>query len=270
MTSTSTILNNELYIHSILSVVQKQYIRNEFSEPDINIRKEDLFVCVLEGESLYHFESGTHHLRPGDVIFLPCGCRYHREILSDYYQTILVYFHFSKDPEYLLTPSIFPSIQGLDLEFVKLSSKWNSRGLCTQSECVCLLYGIYMRLIRSETAAYLPGTKRELFESAVQRLISNYALEDFSLSALAAQAEMSEVHFRRCFKQIYHVSPQQYLTELRLTRAKELLQFDVTPVTDIARESGFADPCYFSRIFKQKTGYAPSEYRTVFGTPHPD
>lgn len=270
MASPSNIINSELYIHSILSVAQKQYDRREFAEPDVNIRKEDLFVCVLEGESIYHLDTGARHLYPGDVIFLPCGCRYHREIVSDFYQTILVYFHFVKDPELALIPSVFPSIQGLDLEFVKLSSKWNSRGLCTQSECACLLYGIYMRLIRSETSAYLPNTKRELFESAVEKLIESYTAEDFSLAALAAQAEMSEVHFRRCFKQIYHVSPQQYLMELRLTRAKELLQFDNTSVTEIARKSGFVDPCYFSRVFKQKTGYAPSEYRTVFGTPHPD
>lgn len=270
MIPTSSIINNELYIQSILSVAQKQYIKQEFPEPDITIRNEDLLVCVLEGESRYHFDEETRRLHPGDVIFLPCGCRYHREIVSDFYQTILVYFRFAAAPELILTHSFFPTIQGLDLEFVKLSSKWNSRGLCTQSECVCLLYGIYMRLIRSETSAYLPSTKRELFESAVQKLTDQYTAEDFSLAALASQAEMSEVHFRRCFKQIYHVSPQQYLMELRLTRAKELLQFDSTPVAEIARDSGFADPCYFSRVFKQKTGYAPSEYRAVFGTPHPD
>ena len=127
-----------------------------------------------------------------------------------------------------------------------------------------------MRLIRSKTSAYLPGTKRELFESAVQKITDRYADEEFSVTALATQAEMSEVHFRRCFKQIYHVSPQQYLTELRLARAKELLKYDTTPIAEIAQESGFADPCYFSRLFKRKTGYAPSEYRVMFGTPHPD
>lgn len=266
----SNIVKNELYIQSILSIVQKQYIRDELTEITLTTRKEDLLICVLDGESLYRFADKERRLKTGDVIFLPSKCEYYRYILSPTYQAVLIYFRFEEKPGMTLSYSIFSSVQGIDLDFTKLLKKWNSRDLCTQSECICMLYGIYMRLIRSETSAYLPSSKRELFEAAVQKLATEYASEDFSISSLSAQAEMSEVHFRRCFKQIYHVSPQQYLLELRLGRAKELLLYDTTPVAEIARISGMPDPCYFSRLFKQKTGYAPSEYRAAFGTPHPD
>lgn len=266
----SNIVKKELYIHSILSVVQKHYIRDELPALEKTIRKEDLMICVLDGESLYRFADKDYHLKAGDVIFLPCKCEYYRHIISPVYQSILIYFRFEEKPGLTLSHSVFSSIQGIDLDFTKLLKKWNSRDLCTQSECVCMLYGIYMRLIRSETSAYLPGSKRELFEAAVQKLATEYSSEDFSVTSLASQAEMSEVHFRRCFKQIYHVSPQQYLLELRLNRAKELLQYDTTPVSEVAHICGMPDPCYFSRLFKQKTGYAPSEYRAAFGTPHPD
>jgi len=270
LVNTSSIVNTERYIQSILSVVQKHYIKGEYTEPLVTLRSEDLFVCVLEGESVYHFEHETYYLHAGDVIFLPNGCRYHREILSDSYQTILVYFYFSEIPGTSPVYQIFPQVPDIDLEFRKLTRKWNSKGLCAQSECACLLYGIYMRLIRSENNAYLPGIKKELFEAAVQTLTERYTEESFTVASLALQAEISEVHFRRCFKQIYHVSPQQYLTDLRLNKAKELLRYDMLPVTQIAGICGFADPCYFSRLFKQKTGFSPSEYRTLFGTPHPD
>ena len=126
------------------------------------------------------------------------------------------------------------------------------------------------RLLQSGSSVYLPSRKQELFEAAVQKLTEQYTCEDFSVTALAEQAEMSEVHFRRCFKQIYHVSPQQYLIELRLTKARELLQYDTTPIAEVAMISGFSDACYFSRLFKKKTGYSPFEYRVKFGTPHPD
>ncbi len=270
MTQTANIVNTERYIQSILSVVQKHYIKGEYTEPLVTLRKEDLFVCVLEGESIYHFENGNYYLHSGDVIFLPNGCHYRREILSASYRTVLVYFYFTEITGNSPAYQVFPQILEIDLEFLKLTHKWNSGGICSQSECACLLYGIYMRLIQSETNAYLPRTKKELFEAAVQTLTEKYTEETFSVASLAVRADMSEVHFRRCFKQIYHVSPQQYLTDLRLGKAKELLRYDILPVTEIAVLSGFTDPCYFSRLFKQKTGFSPSEYRTLFGTPHPD
>lgn len=266
----SSITATEFFIQNLLSVVRKEYFKEEISSSRLIVRKEDLLVCVLEGSSLYHIEEEQFVLQPGDVIFLPCGCRYHREILTETYKTALVYFRFHKPEEVQLTYRVFPAIPGISQEFIKLSRKWHSGGLCAQSECACLLYGIYMRLIQSDSSAYLPAGKQALFASAAQKIKEHYADDHFSVTALAAQAEMSEVHFRRCFKQIYHVSPQQYLIELRLRRAKELLQYDTTPITEISQVCGFADPCYFSRIFKQKTGYSPSEYRETYGTPQPD
>lgn len=270
MVHTTSITATEFFIQSVFSVVPRSYILGEFVEPLVTIRKEDLFVCVLEGDSIYHFGKNICHLHAGDVIFLPKGCRYRREILSKKYNSVLVYFQFSEIPGQLPECQLFSQIPGIDLEFLKLTRKWSSKGLCTQSECVCLLYEIYMRLIRSKTAIYLPASKKELFEDAVRTLTEQYTREDFSVTSLATHAEMSEVHFRRCFKQIYHVSPQQYLTELRLGKAKDMLRYDILSVTDIAKAVGFLDPCYFSRLFKQKTGFSPSEYRALFGTPQPD
>lgn len=256
------ITNQELFISNILSVVQKQYTKENVIE---TTRKEDLFVCVLDGKSLYHFDKEQIALSTGDVIFLPNKCHYRREILSESYRTVLVYFNFTKAPDLSLIPSVFPAIPNIDADFIKLARKWSSRGLCTQIECACQLYNIYINLIHSKTSSYLPSFKRKLFESAIKELTEHYTDENYQLNSLAAQADMSEVHFRRCFKEIYHVSPQQYLMELRLTNAKELLRYDTTPIAEIAQQSGFADPCYFSRLFKHKTDYTPSQYRKLFG-----
>ena len=57
------------------------------------------------------------------------------------------------------------------------------------------------------------------------------------------------------------MSPVNYLIELRLNRAKELLKYTPLPVNEIALSVGIANPYYFSRLFKKHTGTSPTEYR---------
>ena len=60
------------------------------------------------------------------------------------------------------------------------------------------------------------------------------------------------------------LSPKQYLLNLRIEHAKAFLEGTIQTCEDIAYASGFADACYFSRIFKEKVNCSPLEYRTLF------
>ncbi|WP_281989272.1 helix-turn-helix domain-containing protein [Aquimarina aggregata] len=55
--------------------------------------------------------------------------------------------------------------------------------------------------------------------------------------------------------------PNNYITDQKLKRAKELLRITEMPVSEIAYGVGFNDPLYFTRIFKKKIGGSPTEYR---------
>ena len=56
------------------------------------------------------------------------------------------------------------------------------------------------------------------------------------------------------------MTPLQYLTRLRIQKAKELLQY-LDQIGTVAELVGYSDPLYFSRIFKSRTGVSPTEYR---------
>ena len=85
--------------------------------------------------------------------------------------------------------------------------------------------------------------------------------ETFSCRNLARHVSMSEVHFRRLFTRMFGQTPNQYLTSMRLTLAKEkLLRTDET-IQKIAQESGFGNQNYFSRAFRRETGMTPTDYR---------
>lgn len=261
------ITQTELYLKSILSATYRNWTEHDIKRrPDHIIKRNaDVFVCVIDGESIYEVDNKPYHLSAGDVIYLSNGCSYRHLILSEQYKNIYIDFLFDVHSDTPLPCVAVKGIDGITQSFIKLHRKWTFRSPSYQSDCMSILYAIYSRIIHAETFSYIPNAKRELFTSAVRTIADNYANEELSVSLLASQAGISEVHFRRYFRKIYHVSPQQYIMELRITNAKERLQYHSMPINEIAQVSGFSDPCYFSRIFKQKTGYTPSEYRKVFG-----
>ncbi len=218
-------------------------------------------ICVLEGESVYEIGGERLHLQAGDVLCLPRGCGYRRRVFDVNYKTVFVYFYYDAPDEALPPYQFWRATEGLDLHFLRLYKKWVAHDLFYQSDCMSIFYQILGQLNRSAASGYLPQEKRTPFELAMRRIADR---EEASVAALAAQAGMSEVHFRRCFKKIFNTSPQEYAINLRLARAKELLQYDGGTVAEIAEKAGFADAGYFARLFKRKTGFTPSEYRKQF------
>lgn len=87
-------------------------------------------------------------------------------------------------------------------------------------------------------------------------------LSDPTLSntQLARQAGFSEVYFRRLFTKAYNLSPRQYLLNMRLKKAKQLLTDSNYSVTAISELCGFSNVYHFSRCFTDRVGLPPSDY----------
>lgn len=86
---------------------------------------------------------------------------------------------------------------------------------------------------------------------------------DFSLEEIYKDQNYCSDHLRRLFKEKTGCTPVEYLTELRIGYAKKRLEdtdMKTASIAQIALMSGFRDPCYFSRIFKNKTGISPGAY----------
>jgi AraC-like DNA-binding protein len=79
--------------------------------------------------------------------------------------------------------------------------------------------------------------------------------------ALARELNVSYSTFRHTFQQHTGFSPHQYLLELRLARARNLLMHTTQNIYKVAQQVGFEDEGYFSRFFKMKTGLPPGQWR---------
>ncbi|GAA4664407.1 helix-turn-helix domain-containing protein [Frondihabitans cladoniiphilus] len=106
-----------------------------------------------------------------------------------------------------------------------------------------------------------PDTPRvSSIDLARDHIRRNFA-ETLSISDLAAVALLSPSHFAALFRRHTGTSPLKYQTQLRMARARELLDTTDAPVSTISEQVGYADPFYFSRQFKLVNGTTPLRYR---------
>ena len=102
-----------------------------------------------------------------------------------------------------------------------------------------------------------------ILKSAVDYIDSHYMEDEISLNTVANVANVSANHFSALFSQNMGQTFIEYLTTLRMNKAKELLRCTGMRSSEIAGEVGYKDAHYFSYLFKKTQGMTPSDYRKV-------
>jgi AraC family transcriptional regulator len=107
------------------------------------------------------------------------------------------------------------------------------------------------------------STRIELYKrlSRAMDVLRSGFCGEISLDQLAAEACLSKYHFLRLFRSAYGLSPYQYIQHLRIEKARTLLGNSTISITDLADQLGFDNSQSFSRLFFQKMGLYPTQYR---------
>lgn len=143
--------------------------------------------------------------------------------------------------------------------FEQLDLLWKRRGHLTVMRRKALLLEIFILMIRDFRAQKKSGDTTVAIELTQEYMAQHYQ-EQLTLDGLAQMAGLSVSHYSRLFKKYIGYSPIDYLTHLRVDRAKELLVLSDYKLKSIALSVGYTDEFYFSRIFKKVTGVSPREY----------
>ena len=101
----------------------------------------------------------------------------------------------------------------------------------------------------------------KLLEDAKDFIDENYKHDEMSLNTVAAQVNISPSYFSTIFSSEMGQTFVEYLTHVRLEKAKELLMCSNMRTAEIGYEVGYKDSHYFSYIFKKVVGCSPKEYR---------
>lgn len=215
-------------------------------------------VYILSGYGEYIFLDRIEKASPNDIVYLEKGAHYRIRALSDApHSFIVISFDMAQD-----IPLPFPTIN-------KTNHTKRFEDLFTYIEEVHFAKGIgYKLFCRSmvEQVIYQLLTEHFHTTNASQNLhatteyMENYFGNKIEITRLAEIAGMSISHYRRKFKEVYGIAPNEYMNRLRIEKAKDMLKSGMFTQGEIADLCGFENVYYFSRVFKKFTSLSPGAY----------
>ena len=255
------ITQNVYYVKQLFDVVKGRH-QNAGKSRYISARHCDAFTYTLTGTSRYQFEDGTEFtVRAGEIMFITRDARYTVEILEAPYEFIFCDFWFDGEEARKCSVCSPGNREYAEHLFTKLLRTYGNPSGIAVTECMSILYEIYRLILTTANREYLARSSRDKIEEIKEAIDANYKNTSLSISSLARDAGMSEVHLRKLFKARYDICPSQYMISVRLGRAKELMKYPFLTLEECALQSGFSSLSYFCRVFKKVMGITPLQYR---------
>lgn len=230
-----------------------------------------LFFMVKEGSGTLEYQDIAYPLQAGDCVFLDCRREHFHESSPDLWTLKWVHFDgpqmdaiYQKYLERGGAPSFHPCDPGRfekvldELFFIAGSNSYvRDMQLC---EKITALLTLLMEEAWDPQRGLQASQKRLDLQKIRAYLDQNYS-QRITLDQLSEQFYINKFYLSKIFSKQYGMTIQQYLIQLRITQAKQLLRFSDLPIEKIAAQCGIPDPNYFSRLFRKVEGIAPGEFR---------
>lgn len=230
-------------------------------------RKDFYLMCLTQGELEIRSDENRFRLTPGCVVIHRPGRPYGYR-LTKAGRMVYRWVHFTGSQAGSLLMDLGLTLgealhigdaEGLEDDFEALQRLFITRPPLYLEESAVRLELLLTHLSRAVFTA--ADGRRERLQASLDYLNRHYA-EPIRLEALSAMEFLSVSRYSALFRKITGVSPQQYLIALRLKNAKGFLLSTDLSVSEIARNVGYDDALYFSRLFHRHFGVAPSTFRT--------
>ncbi len=244
----------------------KQYWETYHDYTCIGMPKPENILLYLDGvDARYTLKSGEIlNAVSGDIVYTPIGSEYHVEMhnyRSRKINTVGIYFHLTdRDGVPFLLGDRVRVFHVPDKSFKLLFNKvdiYSERPKADIGRMKAGFYDIISEL--SVRNRYSEGEKFALISKGILCLEQEDSI--LSMEDIAAMCNMSEVYFRRLFKEYSGMTPLEYRTSRKIARAKQYLSFDDIPVSEIAKKLNFGTTAYFIKVFRDHTGETPLKYR---------
>ena len=245
---------------------------------------EACFLYVIEGEIKYQLNNLNINIPANDAVLLKCG-NYFGQMssnkISKKQEVIIVHFHpeilkkvYEKDipkileqPKRISIPVSFEKINNeiLIQKYIEgLLFYFDNPSLVNEEMLVLKLKEIILLLSQTKNAPVIQQILSQLFSPATftfKQVIEDNIYTNLSAEQLARLTNLSTSTFKREFKKIYDDTPANYLKNIRLDRAAELLTISDERITNISFNCGFSNLAHFSKCFHQKFNVSPTTYR---------
>ena len=231
-----------------------------------------LIKLCLSGEGILEYDNATYVIKPGNIFWIDCRKHQHYYTSQEkagwhslwvhlYGPTTAAYHNmFLEQNQGSIVVGHDPHSPLVDIYNALFSLYQNGSGpMQSDIQASSLLTQLMAGCI--QTTNDLPfREKKPDFVSSVQAFINENFRQEITLDSLAQYFSVNKYHLQKTFKHYTGLSPNDYLSRIRLDHAKQLLRTTGEPVIEIAQEVGYT-VTYFDKIFKRYEGITPRGYR---------
>ncbi|MCR4694109.1 MAG: AraC family transcriptional regulator [Pseudobutyrivibrio sp.] len=247
---------------------------SEYLEPYVSKRgtlSSFLFFYVEDGEGVLDYNGIDYHLKKGDCAFINCNNPYLISSSNHLWNLAWVHFNGASMPmihSKYLERSGSPCFEALNSQKIKeihqnifhiADCENYVKDMSIMSALTRLLEEIMRQCWKSDKdSGKLVSAQR--WQPIKDYIDINYKT-NISLDDLSIKFAINKFYLTRKFKNLYGNTIGDYITNLRITNAKELLRFSDLSITEVAQTIGYNDSAYFARVFTKAEGISPSEFR---------
>ncbi len=251
--------------------------------PHVHKHHELLYCTTGEGGQLANHRKFP--LRAGDCFFFPAGMRHCSVFLPNRnFECYVVSFQ-----SQMFTPALSGDEEALNIVekmarcngMVPLSingrtivrkviddfySEFRSKALAYQATVKMMMMQLLVSIARDEDfcrqGTYIcPPPSNDYLIREILHYIDAFYMNHIMVDSVIEFCPMSRSHFHATFKKMTGKTLIEYLTHIRLQKAKQHLRSSDMSIADVASHTGFATPSYFGKKFRAATGMSPGEYR---------
>lgn len=226
-------------------------------------------IYIADGRARFKIDGEMKILEKGYCIFYqPGDPQYYYYNLNEHPDIYWVHFSCSKEHDFLRNVGWVEDkvyYVGVHNSYIKLFDQIIQELQLKPPHCEeqlkLLMQELLLQMgrnrIREESSM---GSYNKEVEEAIQ-FFNLAPEEDFTIKEYTKSRGLNYYRFIDTFTQYVGISPRQYIINIRMTKAKELLVNSLFQVSEVARLTGYDNPLYFSRLFKKTWGMSPKEYK---------
>jgi AraC-like DNA-binding protein len=249
-------------------------------------------LCVLRSVGVFHVENADYRIQAGDVVVIG-NTEFHRiEPLSEHVRVVVLYFmpdliyraggspldfellkpflDHSVESRHTI-PGHMPQAHQILLLLQRVHEELTRKGRCYRLAARNCLMEMLLVLARYYSRFAGHGRRYAQHKANLERLGRTFTFlranykRKILLKQVAEQAFMSVSYFCKFFKRVTGLTLTEYLTRMRIDKAKELLLRGDLSVTQVSAEVGFDNHSYFDKVFKRYNEMPPAEFRLRYG-----
>lgn len=234
------------------------------------VRPHYLIHVVLSGQGIFRQKNCTHRLTAGDAFLItPMESTYYEADMINPWEYAWIGFD-GQNVTSLLEDTIFRTSP------VYSCPETGETGVCIKklmtnilntfsSPChsSLALLGLFLQLLGTMSDSPVSrgeSFSREYVDRALQYMNNNYSY-NIRIQDIASAIGIDRTYLYRIFMEQEHISPKQYLIQLRVRTAASMLAQPQYTITEIGYSCGFKDAAAFSSQFRKSTGYTPKQFR---------